>query len=162
MACERCPPFEGPRRTFWVLLVLLFLLPFSSRSIPDPLGGATDSFEGNVPTIRIIREKSLFTSEPDPARFGNPRNPKPGSPEAQQWSNQTHNWLKSRFHFTFAEYRNGPRNFGPLRVANDDLVQPKRGFGTHQHANVEIVTYIVSGNLTHKVGASVAACFANG
>jgi redox-sensitive bicupin YhaK (pirin superfamily) len=40
--------------------------------------------------------------------------------------------------------------FGVLRVMNDDLVQPARGFGTHGHANMEIVTYIVEGALTHK------------
>jgi len=77
--------------------------------------------------------------------FGNPRNEKGG----KAWTNE--NWLKSRFHFSFAEYRN-PRNaqFGVLRVMNDDLVQPQRGFGEHGHANMEIVTYIVEGNLTHK------------
>ena len=40
--------------------------------------------------------------------------------------------------------------FGVLRVLNDDLVQPHRGFGTHPHHNMEIVTYVVSGKLTHK------------
>jgi quercetin 2,3-dioxygenase len=45
-----------------------------------------------------------------------------------------------------------PRNteFGVLRVMNDDLVQPKRGFGEHPHRNVEICTYIVEGHLTHQ------------
>jgi redox-sensitive bicupin YhaK (pirin superfamily) len=41
-------------------------------------------------------------------------------------------------------------NFGPLRVMNDDLVQPSRGFGAHPHRDAEIVTYIVQGQLTHK------------
>ena len=60
--------------------------------------------------------------------------------------------LKSRFHFSFAEYSN-PRNtsFGVLRVLNDDLVQPSRGFGEHPHRDAEICTYIVEGGLTHKV-----------
>lgn len=51
----------------------------------------------------------------------------------------------------FAEYNN-PRNanYGVLRVMNDDLVQPSRGFGTHPHREMEIVTYIVEGELTHK------------
>lgn len=40
--------------------------------------------------------------------------------------------------------------FGILRVMNDDLVQPKRGFGEHPHRDVEICTYIVDGKLTHK------------
>jgi redox-sensitive bicupin YhaK (pirin superfamily) len=38
-----------------------------------------------------------------------------------------------------------------LRVCNDDLVQPRRGFGTHPHRDAEIATYVVRGSLTHKV-----------
>ena len=59
--------------------------------------------------------------------------------------------MKSRFHFSFAEYSN-PRNtgFGVLRGMNDDLVQPNRGFGTHPHRDVEICTYVVEGKLTHQ------------
>lgn len=61
------------------------------------------------------------------------------------------NWLKSRFHFSFAEYNNRRnQDFGVLRVMNDDLVQPHRGFGTHPHRDMEIITYICSGKLTHK------------
>jgi len=61
------------------------------------------------------------------------------------------NWLKSRFHFSFAEYFSSNNvHFGPLRVMNDDLIQPMRGFATHPHSNAEIVTYIVEGELTHK------------
>ncbi len=59
------------------------------------------------------------------------------------------NWLRSRFHFSFAEWRDGPRNFGALRVLNDDLVQPHRGFGRHGHSDMEIVTLVVSGQLSH-------------
>eukprot|EP00250_Pteridium_aquilinum_P025935 c3191_g1_i1 orf=74-835(-) len=60
-------------------------------------------------------------------------------------------WLESRFHFSFAEYYNPKRNeFGNLRVVNDDLVQPHSGFGTHPHRDMEIFTYIVDGELTHK------------
>lgn len=59
-------------------------------------------------------------------------------------------WLKSSFHFSFAEYFNiDNMHFGPLRVLNDDLIEPGTGFGTHPHENMEIVTYIVSGELTH-------------
>ena len=77
--------------------------------------------------------------------FGNGSNPK----DDPNWTNQ--NWLKSRFHFSFAEYSNYANiKFGCLRVMNDDLVQPKRGFGTHPHSNMEIVTYVVDGELTHK------------
>ncbi|MBU8908792.1 pirin family protein [Desertibacillus haloalkaliphilus] len=59
-------------------------------------------------------------------------------------------WLKSKFHFSFAQYYN-PDNiqFGALRVINDDLVQPKTGFDTHPHRDMEIISYVVDGELTH-------------
>jgi redox-sensitive bicupin YhaK (pirin superfamily) len=76
--------------------------------------------------------------------FGNGPNPR----NAEGWTNS--NWLKSRFHFSFAEYSNGPSSFGCLRVMNDDLVQPNRGFGAHPHRDMEIMTFVVDGELTHK------------
>lgn len=62
-----------------------------------------------------------------------------------------HGWLKSRFHFSFAEYRN-PDNihYGPLRVMNDDIVAAHQGFGTHPHENMEIISYVIRGELTHE------------
>ena len=60
-------------------------------------------------------------------------------------------WLQSRFHFSFAEYRNFENmNFGVLRVLNDDIIQAKQGFSKHPHHNMEIVSYIVDGALTHE------------
>lgn len=61
-----------------------------------------------------------------------------------------HGWLDSHFHFSFAEYYN-PENvqFGVLRVVNDDIVQPGTGFDTHPHKNMEILSYVVDGELTH-------------
>ena len=60
-------------------------------------------------------------------------------------------WLESRFHFSFAEYRNPKNiNFGVLRVLNDDIVHPMSGFDTHPHSNMEIISYIVDGEITHK------------
>lgn len=61
-----------------------------------------------------------------------------------------HGWLDSHFHFSFAEYRN-PANiqFGVLRVLNDDMVRPGTGFDTHSHANMEIISYVIEGELTH-------------
>lgn len=54
------------------------------------------------------------------------------------------------FHFSFADYHDPARmNFGVLRVLNDDDVRPKSGFGRHPHRNMEIVSYVVSGGLTH-------------
>jgi len=59
-------------------------------------------------------------------------------------------WLKSKFHFSFAEYYNPSNlNFGTLRVINDDLVKPGTGFDTHPHRDMEIVSYVIDGELTH-------------
>lgn len=62
-----------------------------------------------------------------------------------------HGWLKSHHTFSFASYQNEERmNFGALRVLNDDLVQPKMGFGTHPHQNMEIISIPLQGALSHK------------
>ncbi|QVY66934.1 pirin family protein [Polaribacter sp. Q13] len=62
-----------------------------------------------------------------------------------------HGWLKSHHTFSFASYQNLERmNFGMLRVLNDDVVQPKMGFGTHPHKNMEIISIPISGALSHK------------
>lgn len=59
-------------------------------------------------------------------------------------------WLRSIFHFSFAEYYNPENiNFGKLRVINDDLIAPGTGFGTHPHKDMEIISYVVEGELTH-------------
>lgn len=60
-------------------------------------------------------------------------------------------WLESRFHFSFAEYRNYDNmNFGILRVLNDDIIHPQSGFDMHPHYDMEIISYIVDGEITHK------------
>ena len=61
-----------------------------------------------------------------------------------------HGWLRSHHTFSFASYQNSERmNFGMLRVLNDDVVQPKMGFGTHPHRNMEIISIPISGALSH-------------
>ena len=69
---------------------------------------------------------------------------------AQQHGRSNLGWLNSWFHFSFAEYCNPERiQFGALRVINDDLVQAGTGFDTHPHRDMEIISYVVSGELTH-------------
>jgi redox-sensitive bicupin YhaK (pirin superfamily) len=62
-----------------------------------------------------------------------------------------HGWLKAKHHFSFADYYDrGRMNWGALRVWNDDTIAPKSGFPTHPHADMEIITYVRKGAITHK------------
>jgi len=62
-----------------------------------------------------------------------------------------HGWLKARHHFSFADYYDPDRmSHGSLRVWNDDEIAPDTGFPPHPHANMEIVTYVREGAITHQ------------
>lgn len=71
-------------------------------------------------------------------------------PESERGHNDI-GWLKANFSFSFASYYNPEKmNFGALRVLNDDIIAAGRGFGSHPHDNMEIITIPLKGGLQHK------------
>ncbi len=70
--------------------------------------------------------------------------------KAETRGHANHGWLNSHHTFSFASYQNPERmNFGVLRVLNDDVVSEARGFGTHPHRNMEIISIPLEGDLQH-------------
>jgi len=74
--------------------------------------------------------------------------------KSEQRHHANFGWLDTHWHFSFGAYYDpSNENWGALRVFNDDIVEPGQGFGMHPHRDMEIITYVLAGELEHKDSA---------
>lgn len=72
-------------------------------------------------------------------------------------------WFSRCFHFPYTQtYEHNSGQFGVLRLINDDLIQPRSGFDTHHHRDVEIITYVIDGELIHGDSMGNLCCLTKG
>ncbi len=120
------------------------------------LGTAALSAGSKLKAINVKPKKSTYDELMDQVGFNHLPNEeiktmKTVLHKASTRGHANHGWLDSHHSFSFANYYNPDRmHFGVLRVLNDDVVAPGRGFGTHPHDNMEIISIPLEGDLEHK------------
>ena len=130
----------------------------SALSISSPL----------ILTANKIKEKSTYEQLMDQVGFNHIPNTEIKTMNSVLHKSDTrghadHGWLKANHTFSFANYYNPERmNFGVLRVLNDDTIAPERGFGTHPHDNMEIITIPLEGDLRHRDNMGNGTVIKNG
>ncbi|MEI8250962.1 MAG: pirin family protein [Synechococcus sp. ELA057] len=103
-----------------------------------------------------------ISPEQSPLVFGNPVGALRLRPSGDRFLTEL-GWLHSRHSFSFGHHHDPHwERFGPLRVINDDIIQPASGFGLHPHRDMEIVTVMVEGRLEHRDSLGNGACLEAG
>ncbi len=118
-----------------------------AASALTPLGGC----KTQDPTAQARAAKEAAAVSPVPAPVVTDPDPTIGVRRAMDRGIVDRGWLKARHSFSFASYRDPKwRAFSHLRVINEDTIQPQGGFPLHPHRDMEIITYLLKGELEHK------------
>jgi len=132
-------------------------------------GVAASIFPSTSKSIDLVDRNSTFDKMIDQVGFNHMPNQKEIKTmntvyhKASTRGTANHGWLTANHSFSFANYYNPDRmNFGVLRVLNDDKIAPSKGFGTHPHDNMEIISIPLEGALEHKDSMGNGAVVKNG